>query len=193
MKAVTEAARKLVEQREKHDEGARLARSPRMCHVGDCPCAGTVDAGNSGRFACPWHDRVPPPRWTEVSDALHASRWLVDAIDEVLRISRGAKQRTAWVAYAKTAFANDAHLLPTELEQRWSEAFVWRLRGEISFRCGNIPARPEPRVPQGRDAEWKRPAGAAGDDMTPEYLRRETPIERSERIRRYAEEKGLGL
>lgn len=199
MKAVTEAVKQLAKERRTYESAPQSSRDPLACHADDCPCRGTVDISGSGNFFCSWHAGIPTQRWPEVTDALHKAQWLLDAIGEIHRLSQSPKHSRAWLAQARVLFANDEQLLPTgDFEQREPNAYIWRLRKELTYRCGNRPDRVAPRVPQAQEPGFaRRPMSqteavdGAGFSPVPGRLLAETPLERQARIKRYAEEHGV--
>lgn len=130
-------------------------RDPAGCRAVDCPCRGTVDLGNSGRFYCAWHAWSDSAKWPPITDELIRHRWMLDHIGELQRLHRAGGKATPW-AHAADAFWTDPVMKPNQHERGAFEHYVWRLREELAFRVGSRKDRPAPLEPQAAQDGWKR-------------------------------------
>lgn len=134
----TDVRKRLQEQKTPEPE-----RDPLRCVAHGCPCNGTVDIGNAGRFACSWHAWVQPERWPLITERLCEHRWLLDFIGDMQRMHIAGEK---WRDLAEQFFATEQRdLQPTPAERERVSWYVWRLRQHLAWLTGERKDKPQPR------------------------------------------------
>lgn len=153
-----------LDQRDAEDGG----RPPGACFCGSCPCSGGYDVGMTGRFYCQWHAYAMPDQWGEISAELQRHRWLLDFMNEAVRLFR-AGQDAAWLARADSFFEHRPELKPSAHERANFAVYLWRLQNTLGFYVGIRKDMPEPRQPQALQKEWaQKPRGGRASDLLAE-------------------------
>lgn len=174
------------------DHTAARPRSPGACAAGGCPCRGTRSQG--GDYLCSWHAKVTnPAQLQEVTAELNRQSALIEAIGELQTLHTYPGKGRPYVHRAQRLFEHDPHLQPTPREQADFELYLWRLREEVSFRCGLIPSQPTEQVPTARLQGWARGQGEAPAGTGGFTAPLETPQQRQQRVQRYAQAQGVAL
>jgi len=124
---------------------AEFSADPSACRAHGCPCQGTIDLGSSGRFYCAWHARADGDKWPEITESLHAHRWLIDFIGDIAAAYNRGRLRD-WVKDADEFWRDDPEGKPTEDERARFNWYAWRMREELSWRVGACKDRPKARV-----------------------------------------------
>lgn len=149
----TASVQERVRQAMKPTAGPDAERDPAGCRAIDCPCNGSVDLGNSGRFYCSWHAWADGAKWPLITEELIRHRWMLDHMAELQRIRRTTGHGAPWV-HAADAFWTDPVMKPTPHERETFAHYLWRLREELAFRVGVRKDRPAPLVPQAAQEGW---------------------------------------
>jgi len=140
MKTVFERTRDALGRGDRAAQDAEAASDPSACRATGCPCRGTIDLGSGGRHTCSFHAWAQPDVWGDITEQLHAHRWLIDFIGEVKAL-HGRSKPGAWQAKAASYFAEHPEMQPTALE-----AAHWPFYEELAWRIGARKERPAVRV-----------------------------------------------
>lgn len=125
-----------------HSDAVDEQRDPAACRAHGCPCRGTIDVGSTGRFVCSWHAWADGNTWPRLTEQLHAHRWLLDHVGELMRLDRAGEP---WLVVADSFWRNEPDMQPQPRERRAFALYVARLRAELAYRIGVRSTRPEAR------------------------------------------------
>lgn len=134
--------------RKRGQEPAQPERDERRCIADGCPCRASVSV-EGGRWVCSAHAYVASDRWPTISEKLRDNDWLIGFIDEVAKLDRNPPRDSAagWRAFATQFWSeSDAFCVPHAQEE--ASPYLNRMRGELLWRCGAQPKRPQVRLPQ---------------------------------------------
>lgn len=121
------------------------------CAASGCPCRASVNL--EGRWACSAHGFAAFEDWPRITERLREFGWLLAFTDDVAKHAR--MPRSYWREFASEFWADqDLHCVPDAKES--AEAYGYRMRGEMLWRCGLTAKRPKVRLP-------KEPTGRRGN------------------------------
>lgn len=130
-----------------------IGADPGRCMAHGCPCRGSVDIGNTGRFLCAAHAWVTADRWQSITHELRQHQWMVDHMRQL----REPAMQTRWRALADAFWrSNQPDMVPAADENR--ELYLYRLHLDLLYRVGARKTKPGPMLPQ----RLVPPVGEAG-------------------------------
>lgn len=120
------------------------------CPANGCPFRPVVDVGMTGKMRCTLHAYAEPEDWPRITEQAQRHEWLGQFIADVQKLANALTKRdTTWQQYAVEFWrGQDEHCAPSEAELRNVSAYLYRMFGELSWRCG---------VSKNRPAKWADP------------------------------------
>ncbi len=140
---MTNAFRELSKQKPSFEE-----KDPKKCAAYDCPCRSSMNFGSG--WACSAHAMAPADKWPSITRGLRDNGWLVEFIDDMRLMD---SQSQDWRGFAlKFWHATDEFCKPAAEEG--AVAYQNRMRGELLYRSGSLPKRPQVRIPKPTQGRW---------------------------------------
>lgn len=129
--------------RQRTQEAGIPVVDPTRCGATGCPCRASVNFGAG--WVCSAHGFAQSEDWPRITERLREFGWLIAFIDDVAKQTRVPKGD--WREYATRFWGDlDTDCLPDANES--AEAYGYRMRGELLWRCGLTAKRPKPRLPK---------------------------------------------
>lgn len=113
------------------------------CPANGCKLRATVRL-EGGAFCCSAHAWLEPEDWSRATSRLGENDWLSGFIDEMQRMDQ---RSTDWRGFAMQFWENSDKFCQPDKQEN-AIPYQNRMRGELLYRCGLIPNRPQVRLPQ---------------------------------------------
>ena len=113
------------------------------CPAHGCKLRATVRL-EGGSFCCNAHAWADPELWSLTTSRLNEHDWLSGFIDEMQKMDR---KNQNWRSFAVQFWENSDKFCQPEKGEN-AIPYQNRMRGELLFRCGLLPKRPQVRLPQ---------------------------------------------
>lgn len=139
-------------------ESATAEKDPKQCAAYGCKCRASVKL--SGGWTCFAHAYADPEDWQRVTTLVREHSWLGEFIDEIRTMEAKAQN---WRGFAMQFWESSDKFCQPEPREN-VVPYENRMRSEFLYRIGQLPKRPQPRIPE---TSTPRRGGAFANMRTP--------------------------